>query len=246
MEKYYVYQKKGILESKIEMEDRVLAGKNILAGGYHCADLAEELVLGVFDGVGGLKGSAKASAFAANKMSELTRPVDVGAVFDCLKEIHTELVNNTTTATTGSGIIRADRDNTILFHIGNTRICALQNGYLVPMTEDMTNYETMLRAGFTENSLDASLKGVLTACLGVKEEFLNALVLNDFGGELERSEKLLITSDGIHDFVSEDDLESFLRGEITEESMQDVVNKALSAGSKDDLSILVVDLREKN
>jgi protein phosphatase len=243
MGKYYVYQKKGILETKIEMEDRALVGKNILAGGYHCGDITDELVLGVFDGVGGLKGSAKASALTAYKMSELARPVDVGAVFDCLRGIHTYLVNNTSTATTASGIIRADKDNTILFHIGNTRICALQNGYLVPMTEDMTNYETMLRAGFSENTLDASLKGVLTACLGVKEEFLNALVLNDFGEELARSEKLLITSDGIHDSVSEDDLENFLKGEITEESMKAVIEKALQAGSKDDLSILVVDLR---
>ena len=239
--KIYCYQQKGSAGDKTEMDDRVLIGKNIMASGYHFCDMTKEYVVGIFDGVGGLKGSAYASAMAAKALSEIYLPASKDDITGALRRIHSMLVQDSSTATTATGLVWNDPTSVILFHVGNTRISGLQNGYLVPLTEDQTNYEKMKREGFDEGLIPSSLKCVLTACLGVRDELLSELIVQDYSEDISRFSRILITSDGVHDYVSIDDLEDFLKDSMTFASLERLANRACEAGSEDDISIVVLE-----
>lgn len=51
----------------------------------------------------------------------------------------------------------------------------------------------------------------------------------------------MLTSDGIHEYVSIDELEDFVVGEVSEGTMKLLVNKASEKGSLDDKTVIVID-----
>ena len=53
--------------------------------------------------------------------------------------------------------------------------------------------------------------------------------------------RLLLTTDGIHEYVSIDELEDFMVGEVSEKTMQMLADKANANGSSDDKTLIVID-----
>ena len=58
---------------------------------------------------------------------------------------------------------------------------------------------------------------------------------------LNSYKRLLLTTDGIHEYVSIDELEDFMAGELSETTMQTLADKAKRNGSSDDQTIIVID-----
>lgn len=236
----WTWQRKGCMEGKKEMEDRICAGRNILTDGFRTMEAGTEGVYAVFDGVGGLRGSAVASALAAETMAGLEAPYTPEVIREALEDVHRRLVSTGRMATTATGIA-VSGETVWLFHIGNCRLYGLAEGYIRQMTTDQTKYEDLLNAGQTPEEIPESAKCVINACLGAREELIRKLVLQETGQKYRQCERLLLTSDGIHDHVSADDLEEFLAGDITEETMKKLAEKAVQGGSEDDLSIMVME-----
>ena len=236
------YQRQGCAPEKTEMEDRIAIGKSVLATGFHCCSALDNGICAVCDGVGGLKGSAFASSLAARTIADLAVPTSAEAVTKALKEVHEDLVNYSSTATTATGLVFNSPDQVLLFHIGNTRISGLCDGYIRFFTEDQTKYEQLRKDGVPEDEIPASEKTTLMACLGARRELIDALVISELPVKASRCGKLMITSDGIHDSLSVDEMEQFLQGDITEETLERFADSAVKAGSQDDLSILVIEL----
>ena len=138
--KISAYQRQGTMPGKVEMEDRIVLGKNVLSSGYHLSDEVDVGIFAVFDGVGGLKGSAFASALAAKTLSDASLPMTTDGIRSTLSEIHSDLISYSTTATTATGLVWNDREGVLMFHIGNTRISGLCDGYIRSFTEDQTKY----------------------------------------------------------------------------------------------------------
>ena len=238
--KAFIYQRKGCGKGKREMEDRAVAGGNVLASGYHAVEDARDGVYGVFDGVGGLPGSAFAAAAAARALSEVPLPVDEERLRGALTRLHGDLVRRSRTATTATGVALCG-GRTLLFHIGNTRLFGLYDGYIRPLTADQTRYEELLRAGNAPESIDERARCTLNACLGVREEFLDSLEIRDVTCSVSRSTKLLLTSDGIHDCLSLDELEAALAVPSSEAVLSAVADLAVRKGSRDDLTVMVIE-----
>ncbi len=238
--KIYSYLSIGTGDYKEEMEDRILLGKNILVSGYH-EDLFSSGIFGVFDGLGGVAGSAFASSLAANILSKVSVSASAQEIKDTIEKIHKELFNGTRTATTATGIVIRENHNAVIFHVGNTRISVLRGGYIVPVTTDQTNFEMLLQKGFEEENISQNMKGVLTSCLGGNEEMISGLEVREIPDIFRDYSRILITSDGIHDYLSLDDMEVFLKGEAGKESFLELVKKARENGSEDDVSILLIE-----
>lgn len=237
--KIQAYQQRGTLEGKIEMEDRLVINGNLLSEGYHCAD-SDAGVFGVMDGVGGQKGSAYASNRVGSALAGLKLPAEEAQLRILFEHVHEELYTYTETATTATGIVLSGED-CIMFHIGNTRLYYLVNNYLRQGTEDQTEGNRLIRAGFPIESIDKSAFGVLTACIGLRREMTRSLMISDVSAAFKRADKVMLCSDGIHDFLSEDRLEEFLREKIDLDAMKLLVKDARSAGSQDDISILTME-----
>ena len=175
----HTYQRRGTAEKKTEMEDRILVWKNILSDGYHHLRTNSPGIVGLFDGVGGQTGSSFASSFVANGLSHIQLPVASDGLRDNLRYLHERLIDHGDTATTASGLVWNDKSHVLLFHIGNTRIWGMRNDYLIQMTRDQTKYEDMKCEGIDENNIPFLFRNVLNACMGIKKDLIDSLIITD-------------------------------------------------------------------
>ena len=236
------YQRAGTHQHKVEMEDRIVLNDNILASGYHCEENILSGKFAVFDGVGGLQGSAFASKYSADTISKMKLPSTNNEIRFTLEAIHSNLLKYGRVATTASGIIWNSENSILLFHVGNTRISGLCDGYIRQFTEDMTAVEMLKKQGMDEYGALIRGGNVLTACLGNRAELITPLVVDDFGEDAKRCSKIMLTSDGIHEHVSIDELEHFLQSKTSYDSLYSLADLAVKNGSQDDLSVMVIDV----
>lgn len=240
--RFYSYQQMGCLPDKKEMEDRIVASGNILCDGLHVIAQAKPGIYAVLDGVGGMYGSAYASTLAARALADINNdPADEELLQKALESVHNDLVEYSRTATTATGMVISE-SKILLFHIGNCRLYGLFDGYLRQLTVDQTRYEDMRKQGIAEAEIPDSAKCVLNACLGAKKELISSLVIVNITKQVEGCSRIMITSDGIHDFVSIESMEEIMNSPaIKPSSLSGLANLAVENGSQDDLSVLVLE-----
>ena len=252
--KIYGYVDRG--PNKIECEDRVLIGDNILADGYleKEVDKNQNILIAVADGVGGNKGGACASSMAIDGIRILNRreSLVVPDIKIAIENINNNILNSSiqtpslsNMATTLSGLVMNEH-NTVLFHVGNTRIYTYKQPYLRKRTQDNTTINTLLQSGSItpEEANSSSIKNELDACLGGgNTRYASKLLVEDGERITNNADLILLCSDGVHDFIPLEQLEQLLgKKKSAKEICIDVVLKARENGSKDDISIIIYDL----
>lgn len=76
---------------------------------------------------------------------------------------------------------------------------------------------------------------------GGNEKLLEALSVSEVSKSIENFRKIIITSDGVHEYVSIDELEEIMCYASSEKGIcERVVLKTLKNGSQDDISIIVI------
>ena len=238
--KIYAATQKGV--QKVQNEDRVVLNQNILSMGIHECEYAEGFVA-VADGVGGNNAGAVASQFVAEELGKC------GHSIENLTEINQSLIacSQTDEALAGMATTLALMDFTVdsakITYVGNTRVYAVVNGkYLKQLTRDDTTLEYLLATG----QLDASTaeyfnrKNEITACFGAGNPALLKLKKIDVSVQ----DILIITSDGIHDYVSLDEMEDiYCAADDTDDKMvfcKKLIEQAVENGSMDDASVMVL------
>ena len=221
-------------------EDRIVVGTTILSNGiYRCE--SQTGAIAVIDGVGGNNAGGIASHFIANRLGEIET---------CSKQffehINNELINYSETniscrnmATTASGIYRNDNE-IYCFHIGNSRVYSILAGnYLKQLTEDDTTLNYLIKTGKLEPDSDLISidKNEITSCFGAGNPSIFNIKIN----LISDAQAFLLTTDGIHDFVSIDELEKILQDEDCLSSCcSKIIDQAVENGSSDDLSVIIV------
>ena len=116
-----------------------------------------------------------------------------------------------------------------IFHVGDSRIYRYRNSEL----------ELLTRAHYCR---EVGGKEILTRAMGM-DIHLEVDYLRD---ELEEGDIYLLTTDGVHDFLSNLELKILATKELVslEAQAQMIVNNALSKGSNDNLSCLMVKIKK--
>ena len=220
-------------QGKTTSDDRILAGIRILCDEEYCFESERDLPVGVADGVGGNAGGDAAAQFVCERLTQCEPTSEsIAAVNNDLIALAWKTPGRETMATTFSGIFPGGK----LLHIGNTRIYAVQGGYLKQLTEDMTTYNYLLSMGRKEESERCS-RSEITACFGGGKKSLFQPKLTEYA----LCGALMMTSDGVHDHVGEDVLEEILStSESDIISCRRIAEAAVKCGSEDDVSVLVV------
>ncbi len=232
---------KGI--NKTENEDRIVVGKTVLAGGTLFTEI-ENGVLAVTDGVGGQNAGSLASHFVANKICLLS---DV--TVDMLQNINEELMSLSAEnaeqngmATTLSGILFSD-GQARLFSVGNTRVYLLQSGkYLKQLTSDDTTLNYLLTTGqlSAEEADKFDRKNEITACFGGGTAALFNVKLSNIE---TNGATIMITSDGVHDYLTVDEMEDIISEYgLSQKTCERMITAARGKGSCDDISIVLGDI----
>ena len=225
---------------KIENEDRVVVNKTILSSGVLQTDFTGG-ILAVADGVGGNNAGAVASHFVAMKLTSLAEPSEAAltAINQALLEESSKDQGLAGMATTLSAVYITEKVS--MYHVGNTRVYSLQNGkYLKQLSSDDTKVNYLLATGqlTPEEAETYDKRNVITACMGGgKEEFFQ-LKVSDIS-EIN-APALLMTSDGVHEYVSMDEIEDTLDElGFTAAACSKIIEIARVNGSTDDASILL-------
>lgn len=249
----YGYVERGI--GKNISEDSIMIGNGIISEGYITWECTDDVcVLAVADGVGGNEAGEEASLMALEGLreAELFLGCDEEKIRSSIQQINKGIIGLSQSnskfdrmATTLTGVVLM-QDHSYLFHIGNTRCYVINNGrFLYKLTEDMTKVQDYVNQGLmTKAEAAESLENnVINACLGAGTETMaERLEVVDKIDKTKIDKPLLFTSDGVHDYVSADDMEEALASsDDIEIKIRTLADMARNAGSEDDISIIYVE-----
>lgn len=243
--KIFVYSKIG--KEKNICEDAAMVAGTVISNSYFQVQTDQTYTVAIADGVGGNAGGDCASRYVLSKLNDISMAnMTVEYLKQFIDVINRDLLHYASSiygkenmATTLTGLI-VTLDRGYIVHIGNTRVYGLQGNYLKQLTEDQTTYQWLLNIGQIETAEKCN-KNEITHCLGGGNSQYGSAVCVKEHNTLNVYKRLLLTTDGIHEYVSIDELEDFMAGEVSEKTMQMLADKANANGSPDDKTLIVID-----
>ena len=230
-----------------ENEDRILINDTIVSDGTFETECDGNLKICVADGVGGNNAGAVASSFVCENLKNIvpSGKKDLVDINSRLLMKSTKNANYNGMATTLSGICISD-EKARSFHIGNTRIYVFQGSYIKQITEDHTSVNWLVKTGklSKKEAETYDRRNEITACFGGgNPALINSLVFEESNEVLSNAKRIVLTSDGVHEYVSVDELEDVLNNEALEpiSMCNEILNLAKANGSTDDKSIVIID-----
>ena len=221
-------------------EDAALVDVHVLSDTTRTMQVPGEGFICIADGVGGNNGGATASRYV---LEALAGEAGHDTLQDRLIDINQSLIDHAkktpdafNMATTLTGIYCQGK-SCQLFHIGNTRAFIKQGRYLKQITSDHTTYNWLKSRGDEEAAANCN-RNEITNCFGGGDP---ALLSKLAVSTLAPFSMMVLTSDGIHEYVDIDTLEDILFGEGSyEDKCEAILNTAKDNGSEDDMTIIVI------
>ena len=213
-------------------------------------EISAPCILAVADGVGGNPGGNEASGFVLRELlrrSSEARP-DEQALRDLVISLNNDLISHAagipgkeTMATTFSAVY-VDPDTCFYLHTGNTRISVMHSRYLKQVTTDYTTYQFLLDHGQPEAAERCNKCEIISCMGGGSPENLSRIQAKHVYEGGRRPKLILLTSDGIHEFVDLDCMEEILADDgIGDLDKTDIlIREALEHGSADDKTAVIV------
>ena len=237
-------------KNKIESQDCILVNDEVINN--YAGTISVPLQrLCIADGVGGVPGGYEASSYVLNHFldkKDYTSGDELRTqlikINDNLIEYASKLEDKRAMATTFTGIAVIDT-NVWLMHAGNTRMYAYSDGRLEQITEDHTNYRAMVLDGVIGEDDKSMARNVIYCCFGTgNREYLNALVVEELHLGY-RPEYILLTSDGIHDYVDNARIKELLEANLDDRNkLLALLEESGNNGSTDDSTIVVARLEQ--
>lgn len=226
--------------SKTENEDRIVIGNTILTNGTF-ESRGPVTTIAIADGVGGNNAGAVASHYVVSRLAleEWASEEALERINDGLLALSMEKAEHSGMATTLSAM-RIYNDHAEVFSIGNTRGYLIRSGkYLKQITSDDTTLNYLLAAGHisAEDAARFDRRNEITACFGGGSSSLFKIKKHSIEA---RAMQFMLTSDGIHDHVSIDQMEDIISEcGATLDACRQLAFAARSNGSADDISIVL-------
>lgn len=205
-------------------------------------------IFALADGLGGHSSGEVASQFVLSRIgAALAESTELSEAFlvQTLQDTHKGLfdLSSASAAYRGMGATVAglalDRTGTVrLFHVGDSRIYRREDRFLQLLTKD----DRPEPSGYGESDSESGAKATLLQCLGGVTSFSEIV---PHVGRFEMGDKpevFLLCSDGLSDMLTLDEIEESMT-EIHEDSVRRLFERVRAAGAKDNISILIVEIR---
>ncbi|MDP8950680.1 MAG: Stp1/IreP family PP2C-type Ser/Thr phosphatase [Actinomycetota bacterium] len=222
-------------------EDSFLAGEG-----------RDETLFVVADGIGGFEAGEVASSIAIDvlKDAEPSAPLQ-DAIREANRRILAVARGDERFAGMGTTVVAMRFGGTQteplaeISHVGDSRAYLLRSGDLKPITEDHSLVAELVRSGdlTRAQASEHPQKNLITRALGAEEEVeVDTAVL-----PVEAGDRLILCSDGLSDMVPETRMQDLLvssEAENSERAAHILVSAALDAGGQDNVTVVVVDVKE--
>lgn len=215
-------------------------------------DLAQRAEKGVLfivaDGMGGHQAGDVASRTAVEIVSREyyadpdtdLRASLVRAIKKANEVIHGEAQRTPGRAGMGTTIVAAVvRGNDLLLaNVGDSRGYLMRQGRVVQATRDHSFVADQVRAGLltAEEARAHPQRNVITRALGSRPD----VKVDAYGGELQPGDTLLLCSDGLSEYVREDDMLAAMEGVSPGDAVSRLIALARERGGSDNITALIV------
>lgn len=240
----YGYGQKGIHHRGGVCQDTVLLGHAVMGEGELSLALPENFLVGIADGVGGMRAGDAASGLA---MSDLARRncggktaaevcADLLALNEKIREIGRQAESCSGMASTFVGLHVHGGEASVIW-AGNSRLYQVTGEDVELLTADHNQRNDWLESGRWGAGNGEALTVYLgMPCARLKERLEMEKIY------LPGTERFFLTSDGVHDHIPEASLRAlFLSGKPGEELLPEIAGEAVKNGSTDDISIVMAE-----
>ena len=236
---------KGIPDSN---DDRILVNNQILEQDLLHDKCELPLIAAVCDGCGGYKGGGLAAEtvlkeFLSKDAVSFSDSDSLLSVFKkCNKAvtgIQEKYLSYSEMCTTIAGCVFLD-EHILVFHAGDSRVYRFINSFLAKMTKDHSAVQNMIDLGqiSADEAKRHPRRNVINRCFGMECALPEIYVT---GTGLRQGEKFMICSDGLWEYVTDDEICSILSSELSLEQMVDkMITTALKHGSNDNISVCII------
>ena len=213
----------------------------------------DETLFAVADGIGGFEAGEVASSIAVDVLKDVEPSGSLeGAIKEANRRILAAARGDEKFQGMGTTVVAMRFGGTEeepvsqISHVGDSRAYLLRDGELRPVTEDHSLVAELVRSGdlTRAQASDHPQKNLITRALGAEEEVdVDTTVL-----PVEPGDRLLLCSDGLSDMVPEPGMLEILtsHSEDPEGAARALVAAALAAGGADNVTVVVVDVREED
>jgi protein phosphatase len=203
------------------------------------------------DGMGGARGGERASQIAVDAVSEILRKSsshrDAAALLDAVEEANQRVLAEASRdaklegmGTTLVAALETRKNDIAIASVGDSRAWVLEENKLRAITEDHTWIQEVGRTlGLDETSLKTHpMRHVLTMAVGVGAP----LRIRYYAVALEPDSIMMLSSDGLHGVVPEEELERILNESprSLHEKCLELIAAANSAGGPDNVTVLLI------
>lgn len=213
----------------------------------------DETLFAVADGVGGFEAGEVASRLAIGVL-EKVEPNDSfeGALKEANRRIRAASKGDETLAGMGTTVVAirfgGTRQKPVaeVAHVGDSRAYLLRDDEMKPITEDHSLVAELVKSGDLTRAEAAEhpQRNLITRALGPEEN----VTTDTSTMTVKANDRFLLCSDGLSDMVREARI-----GEVLSEHERDpegaarqLLSDALDAGGSDNITIVVIDVRERN
>ena len=207
----------------------------------------ESLMLyGVADGMGGHNGGETASAGARDGLIAALKGQTPGidALRTGVTQVNADLFRQQAEDEKLAGmgttlsVIWMSEHFVYLAHVGDSRIYRFREDKLEQMTDDHSLVGELMRAGYLtpEQAENHPNKNVILRAVGTEAGIDVDLAVE----ERQAGDCWLICSDGLHGMVSDGQMEAILREHAPDEAAKRLIEAALAAGGRDNISVVLV------
>lgn len=201
----------------------------------------------VADGMGGHHAGDVASQSIIKKLEQFSAGDSLDKVVDTLEgqllQVNRELVeqsatNHTRTMGSTAVVFAVFQNKGIMLWAGDSRLYRLREGRLRQLTEDHSLVQEMINSGqlTPAEAENHPSSNVITRAIGVNE----ALYIDVEYFDIQQGDRILLCSDGLYREISEADLLSLLAIEDLEQCNNELIEAALTAGGRDNITSVLV------
>jgi serine/threonine protein phosphatase PrpC len=215
-------------------------------------DGKDETLFVVADGIGGFEAGEVASSLAVEVLKDLQpeEPFEA-AIGEANRRIVAAGRGDEKLSGMGTTVVAIRFGGTQrepvaeVAHVGDSRAYLMRGGDMRPITEDHSLVAELVRSGdlTRDQAAEHPQKNLITRALGADEEVdVDTAVL-----PVEAGDRILLCSDGLSDMVPEGGISLILAEspEDPEKAARGLLSAALDAGGNDNITVVVVDVREQ-
>lgn len=127
--------------------------------------------------------------------------------------------------------------------VGDSRAYSQKDSQLKQETVDHTMLQELVNKGAIseETARNANTKNLLSQAIGVREK----ISVDTISLSINNGDTIMLSTDGLHDYLSEHDLNRFLSQSKTNESVcDDMIEQAILNNSRDNLTVGIIDFTQ--